>query len=321
MITVIIIIVLIIISKFIYDSYLTSNTEKRWSEFKSSNPLEASKVENSSLGVKSSYSKFPSVSQSNYPGPKRYSKIVEVLNKNLLDSKGIIKILDGRSFKLYSNYANCSFVFRYAMQELTLTMFDKSQNNDFSWTKNYNENQVFTDQTEFASDFVKQVKYKLQERAITNVIKQETQKQQSNGLSIPKDHEKYIPNSKRESLDYNSHRKMETKSYREDYKNLTKELKILINDFLIINSKINTRINKEGLALTGLAMDLIDLSKDKIKILENFESFSYVAHEVHRLRFNSLMNSLRENILTLKSADDDYLFLNDVTPDFMKLRF
>lgn len=41
-----------VIVKFIYDSYLTKNTENRWNEFKQSNSIEAAKIENSSFGIK-----------------------------------------------------------------------------------------------------------------------------------------------------------------------------------------------------------------------------------------------------------------------------
>jgi hypothetical protein len=41
-----------IIAKFVYDSYLTDNTERRWEEFKRTHPEKASRVEKSRLGAK-----------------------------------------------------------------------------------------------------------------------------------------------------------------------------------------------------------------------------------------------------------------------------
>ncbi|MBU2940154.1 hypothetical protein KO494_11465 [Lacinutrix sp. C3R15] len=52
MVTLIIIVVVLIFGKFIYDSYLTDNTEKRWEEYKESDPMGAAKVENSRFGAK-----------------------------------------------------------------------------------------------------------------------------------------------------------------------------------------------------------------------------------------------------------------------------
>lgn len=45
-------IIVFIIGKFAYDSYLTNNTEKRWEEFKHSDPKTASEIENSNFGRK-----------------------------------------------------------------------------------------------------------------------------------------------------------------------------------------------------------------------------------------------------------------------------
>lgn len=45
-------IVLIIVIKFIYDSYLTNNTERRWQEFKKVDPNWASRIEKSKFGQK-----------------------------------------------------------------------------------------------------------------------------------------------------------------------------------------------------------------------------------------------------------------------------
>jgi hypothetical protein len=48
----IIVTIAFIIGKFIYDSYLTNNTNRRWAEFKSNNPEVVYKVERSKLGAK-----------------------------------------------------------------------------------------------------------------------------------------------------------------------------------------------------------------------------------------------------------------------------
>ncbi|MEF3077855.1 hypothetical protein [Winogradskyella poriferorum] len=46
------VVAVIIIFKFIYDSYLTNNTERRWQEFKKVDPNWASRIENSKFGRK-----------------------------------------------------------------------------------------------------------------------------------------------------------------------------------------------------------------------------------------------------------------------------
>lgn len=53
MTTVIIIIVLIVIGKFIYDSYLTNKTDERWQEYKKSDPHNARRIERSKFGAES----------------------------------------------------------------------------------------------------------------------------------------------------------------------------------------------------------------------------------------------------------------------------
>ena len=114
---------------------------------------------------------------------------------------------------------------------------------------------------------------------------------------------------------------MDTKRYREDYKLLSNELIILKKNFIKINLKILNRAKDDSLVLTGFAKDVIELCKDQIALLENFESFFYVAYEVRRNQYKNSFNSLKKNIKILESADDDSLFLNDDTPDFMKYRF
>lgn len=52
MTTVIIIIVLIVIGKFIYDSYLTNKTNERWKDYKNRDPIKAKRIENSKFGAK-----------------------------------------------------------------------------------------------------------------------------------------------------------------------------------------------------------------------------------------------------------------------------
>ncbi len=43
--TIILIIVLVIIGKFIYDTYLTNNTEKNFEEYRKKDPIAAAKLE------------------------------------------------------------------------------------------------------------------------------------------------------------------------------------------------------------------------------------------------------------------------------------
>ncbi len=52
---VIAVVIVFIIIKFIYDSYLTNNTEENWQEFKKSDPETAHKIENSKLGAKKNH--------------------------------------------------------------------------------------------------------------------------------------------------------------------------------------------------------------------------------------------------------------------------
>jgi len=114
---------------------------------------------------------------------------------------------------------------------------------------------------------------------------------------------------------------MDTKRYREDYKLHSNELIILKNNFVKINLEIMNQAKENSLVLTGFAKDLIVLCKDLIDLLENFDSFFYVAYEVRRNQYKNSFNSLKNNIKILESADNESLFLNDDTPDFMKLRF
>lgn len=114
---------------------------------------------------------------------------------------------------------------------------------------------------------------------------------------------------------------MDSKRYRQDYISLSNELINLKNNFLKIKSNIMNRVKSENLVLTGLAMDTIELCNDQINFLDDFESFLYVAYEVQRNQYNSRFNSLKINVKRLESADDEYLFSDDDTPGFMKLRF
>lgn len=55
MITIIIIIIVIVLGKFIYDSYLTNNTEERWEEYKKIDPDNARRIDTSKFGAKTDY--------------------------------------------------------------------------------------------------------------------------------------------------------------------------------------------------------------------------------------------------------------------------
>ena len=47
--TIVLVVVIYFLGKFIYDSYLTDNTEKQWNEFKKSDPMTADKIEGSTI--------------------------------------------------------------------------------------------------------------------------------------------------------------------------------------------------------------------------------------------------------------------------------
>jgi hypothetical protein len=97
------IVALFVICKFIYDTFLTNNTEKNWQEYKSSNPHEAQVLErNEGLNFKTDYKvrtdgvymcKHEGISQ--YGEPFKFTIVLIFNNKNRVikaETEGIYEI-------------------------------------------------------------------------------------------------------------------------------------------------------------------------------------------------------------------------------------
>ncbi|PKG52912.1 hypothetical protein [Olleya sp. 1-3] len=91
--TVLIIVVLIVIGKFIYDSYLSNNTEERWQEYKKTNPHRARRVEASKFGAKTNKNDYKYRADM---AQQKKKLISEMIKKDLTDYqiKSLIEIED-----------------------------------------------------------------------------------------------------------------------------------------------------------------------------------------------------------------------------------
>lgn len=192
MLTFVLIIIAFFLIKFIYDSYLTDNTEKGWQEYKNSNPIKARKVENSTFETK--------------PANKKFSVIADTLNTEILDSNGTIITLDSRSFILNDEESNKKFTFRYSTGILTITFDYEYLQKEISYTSNFNnsENLSAVDQKNIANLFVDTSRSVIQnhKRKVDTLIGKENPPVQAQ-TSIGSNHERYLPKStSNEKIDF-----------------------------------------------------------------------------------------------------------------------